>query len=231
MQYIAYYRVSTVKQGYTGLGMEAQKQAVEAFCKNGNLLKSYADVESGKIDTRPELMKAIQECKATGARLIIAKLDRLSRNMAFLANLMEAKISFTACDMPEADEFTIHIFAALAQKERKLISERTRAALAAKKRTGWQPGSPQNLTYKAVEKSVQTRKQQAYYNEHNRKAGALIIALRTNGQSWTAITKHLNELGFYTRKGKAFHLVQVQRLYNRYITGNNDNTVINSTTT
>jgi len=216
MLFIAYYRVSTARQGHSGLGMEAQRQSVEAFCKNGTLLNSYSDIESGKVDTRPELLKAIQECKNTGARLIIAKLDRLSRNVAFLANLMEAKISFTACDMPEADEFTIHIFAALAQKERKLISERTRAALAVKKRTGWQAGSPKNLTPKAIERSVQIRKQKAYYNEHNRKAGALIIALRENGQSWSNITKHLNDLGFHTSTGKTFRIIQVQRLHTRY---------------
>lgn len=135
MRTINYYRVSTAKQGRSGLGLDAQRAEVEAFCaaRGCQPLAEYTEVESGKRDDRPELARALHHAKVTGATLVIAKLDRLSRNLAFLAALQEAGTSFVAADMPEANELTIHIMAAMAQAERKAISKRTKEALAAAK--------------------------------------------------------------------------------------------------
>lgn len=142
-QFIAYYRVSTQRQGQSGLGIEAQHATVEAFLSgrpDAELLAEFLDVESGKKNDRPKLQEALALCRATGATLLIAKLDRLSRNAAFMLGLRDSGVQFVACDMPHADAFTVGIMALLAQKERELISERTKAALAAAKARGVQLG-------------------------------------------------------------------------------------------
>jgi len=128
--YIAYLRVSTDKQGEKGHGISAQRQAIQNYLtmKEGDLIEEYVEVESGKRNDRPELRLAIQRCKMSRATLIIAKLDRLSRNMAFVANLMDAGIEFIACDNPYANKLTIHILAAIAEHEREMISRRTKEA-------------------------------------------------------------------------------------------------------
>lgn len=129
---VAYYRVSTDKQGIKGLGIEGQKEAViRTF---GKPIEEYVEVESGKKNNRPELHKAMDACKNLSATLVIAKLDRLSRNVAFIANLMESGVRFKAADLPDIDNLTIHILAAVAQKERELISQRVVSALAVKKK-------------------------------------------------------------------------------------------------
>ena len=129
-QFVAYLRVSREKQGKEGLGMSAQRSAVLSHVGAGDLIAEFAEVETGKRDDRPELRKAIGLCKATGSKLVIAKLDRLSRDVHFLTGLEKAGIDFVCCDMPQADRFTIHIIAAMAQREREMISARTKAALA-----------------------------------------------------------------------------------------------------
>ena len=136
--FIAYYRVSTARQGRSGLGLDAQRKAVADFLDGGSwqLLAEFVEVESGKSDIRPELEQALAMCDLSGATLVVAKLDRLSRNLAFLARLQESGARFVAADMPEANELTIHIMAAVAQAERKAISARTREALAAAKARG-----------------------------------------------------------------------------------------------
>lgn len=141
---IAYYRVSTSKQVKSGLGLEAQQYAVAAYAATSGceIIESFTEVESGKNNNRPELNEALELCEITGARLVIAKLDRLSRSVAFLSGLMESKVKFTACDNPEATELTIHILAAVAEAERKAISERTKAALQAAKQRGQRLGNP-----------------------------------------------------------------------------------------
>lgn len=129
---VAYYRVSTARQGASGLGMEAQKAAVEALCRDRGwelVAPPFTEVESGKRDDRPVLRQALERAKLTGARLVIAKLDRLSRSAAFLTALQESGVKFTAADMPHADEFIVGIMAMLARKEREMISQRTTAAL------------------------------------------------------------------------------------------------------
>lgn len=138
MRTISYYRVSTAKQGKSGLGLEAQRAAVAAFCatRDCNELREYVEIESGKRNDRPELAKALHDAKMTGATLVIAKLDRLSRNVAFLATLQDAGTKFVAADMPDANQLTIHIMAAMAQHEREQISKRTKDALAIAKARG-----------------------------------------------------------------------------------------------
>src|SRR5262245_8032847 len=143
-KFVSYLRVSTARQGRSGLGLEAQRQAVTAYLDGGRwrLLGEYVEIESGKTDDRPQLAAALHRAKVTGATLIVAKLDRLSRDLAFLANLQKSGVHFLAADMPEANELTIHVMAALAQHERRMISVRTRQALAAAKRRGVKLGNP-----------------------------------------------------------------------------------------
>jgi DNA invertase Pin-like site-specific DNA recombinase len=137
-RFVAHYRVSTEKQGRSGLGLEAQRGAVEAFLNGGSwkLVAEFTEIESGKRADRPKLAEAVKAAKKHKATLVIAKLDRLSRNVAFIANLMEAGVDFVAVDMPHANKLTIHILSAVAEHEREMISQRTRAALAAAKSRG-----------------------------------------------------------------------------------------------
>src|SRR5215470_1337559 len=143
-KFVSYCRVSTAKQGRSGLGLEAQRAAITDFLNGGQwkLIAEYVEVETGKNDERPELKKALHRAKVTGATLVIAKLDRLSRNLRFIAELQESKVRFVCADMPDANELTIHIFASLAQHERKVISERTKRALQAAKARGKVLGNP-----------------------------------------------------------------------------------------
>ena len=141
-KYVAYYRVSTDRQGASGLGLEAQKAVVEAFAKQGEILASFTEIESGKGSAyRPNLIAALDLCKSSGATLLIAKLDRLARNLKFVVDLMESKVEFICCDMPAANQLTIQILAAVAQNERDMISARTRAALQAAKVRGVKLGA------------------------------------------------------------------------------------------
>jgi DNA invertase Pin-like site-specific DNA recombinase len=137
MKYVAYYRVSTAKQGKSGLGLEAQKETVRAFVeKEGELIGEYLEVQSGRKDNREELWKAIRAAKEQKAKIVIARLDRFSRKVSFISGIMDQGVSLVVAEMPHASEFQLHIFAALAQEERRLISERTKAALAQAKKRG-----------------------------------------------------------------------------------------------
>ena len=135
-RYIAYLRVSTERQGRSGLGLEAQRAAVLTYLKGEAPADEFVEVESGKRNDRPKLREALGVCKLTGATLLIAKLDRLSRNAHFLLGLQEAGVPFRACDAPHADRFTVGILSLVAQREREMIAERTKAALAAAKARG-----------------------------------------------------------------------------------------------
>lgn len=141
-KWIAYLRVSTARQGRSGLGLEAQRAAVTQFLDGGKwkLIKEFVEVESGKRNDRPQLGEAIRACRVYGARLLIAKLDRLSRNAHFLLGLQEAGVDFVCADMPNANTLTIGIMALIAQEERKMISKRTKDALAAAKKRGTKLG-------------------------------------------------------------------------------------------
>ncbi len=215
-KYVAYYRVSTKAQGHSGLGLEAQRTAVAAYVKDTSfLLSEFVEVESGKRNNRPQLLEAIAYAKAQRARLIIAKLDRLSRNAGFIFALKDSGVDFVCADMPDANTLTIGIFATLAQHERELISTRTKAALQAKKKGGAKLGKPENLKAVHRVKSLQVRQEMARQNENNRRAAALIKSFRNNGMNWLTIAGELNKAGFKTSRGKTFQVVQVQRIYNR----------------
>ncbi len=138
--FISYLRVSTQRQGQSGLGLEAQRQAIASHTVGGAIVAEYLEVESGKRNDRPQLAAALKHCKVTGATLVVAKLDRLSRNVEFTARLMNAGVDFIAADMPYANRLTIHIIAAMAEHEREMISQRTKAALAAAKARGTKLG-------------------------------------------------------------------------------------------
>ena len=138
-QFVAYYRVSTDRQGRSGLGLDAQREAVQRYLASvgGQLVAEHTEIETGKRNDRPELAKALAVCrKRRGAKLAIAKLDRLSRNVAFIATMMDSNVEFVACDNPHATRLTLHILAAVAEHEREMISIRTKAALAAAKAQG-----------------------------------------------------------------------------------------------
>ncbi len=153
--YIAYYRVSTDRQGRSGLGLEAQQQAVHGFLQGrGELVTSFTEVESGKRNDRPEIATALAACRKHKAVLVIAKLDRLARNVHFISGLMESGVEFLAVDMPEASRLTIHILAAVAEHERVMISQRTKAALQAAKARGTKLGSPTPKNGAAVRSRV-----------------------------------------------------------------------------
>ena len=218
--YIAYYRVSTKKQGESGLGMEAQQYAVRSFLKAGDAIAAeYVEVESGKRDTRLQLRAAIGHAKRLRGTLLIAKLDRLSRNAGFIFALRDSGVDFVCADMPDANTLTIGIFAVLAQHERELISSRTRAALQAKKAQGHRLGKPENLTAAARKKGEQARVGKAAANENNRRAAALIASFRGQGMAWKEIARRLNEAGFRASQGGQFQATQVQRIHRRLAPG------------
>lgn len=178
--YIAYYRVSTARQGQSGLGLEAQQAAVRTFLSFGEqILGEYIEIESGRKNSRPQLVAAMHDAKEAGAVLLVAKLDRLARNLAFLTALMESRVRFKAVDMPAADEFTIHVLGAVAEKEAKAISTRTKDALAAKKARGFQLGTPANLTTEARAKGQQQRQANAQTSLANRQAAELARLYRS----------------------------------------------------
>ncbi len=213
--FIAYYRVSTLRQGASGLGLEAQKNSVLSFLNNRTILAEFTDVETGKNDNRPQLLKAIELAKQTNSTLLIAKLDRLSRNLTFVSTLMDTKVKFICADMPDANELTIHIFAALAQWERKRISERTKSALGALKARGKTLGTPENFTDEARKLGPLQLKKTANSNANNQKAKKVINLLNKNGKSLREIATELNEAGFKTARGNQFAPEQVRRLINK----------------
>jgi DNA invertase Pin-like site-specific DNA recombinase len=173
------------------------------------------EVESGKRDDRLELARAIAHAQREGATLVIAKLDRLARSVAFIFALRDSGVKFLACDMPEANTLTIGLLAAMAQHERELISERTKAALAAKKARGFVLGSPQNLTREATVKAADARHQRALDDPTNRRATELAALYRDRGLSYSAIAEKLNSNGHVTRRGLKFHGCAVERLLKR----------------
>lgn len=201
--------------------MSAQRTAVEKYVssQNGIILNEYTEIETGTNKReRVEIHKAIQQAKDGGAVLIIAKLDRLARNVSFVSSLMDAGIKFLAVDMPSANNFTIHIFSALAEQEAKLISSRTRLALAELKKKGVKLGNPKNLTNEARAKGVQAIKDNATTNDRNRQAQSIIINCKEKEMSYRQIANYLNELNFKTRHGNKFYAPTVLQLYNRAIT-------------
>ncbi|RCR67117.1 MULTISPECIES: recombinase family protein [Larkinella] len=216
--FVAYYRVSTQQQGKSGLGLDAQQSAVRRFVQNpSGILAEFTDIESGKVNQRPQLLKAIHYAKTHQARLVIAKLDRLSRNLTFISSLMDSKVSFVCADMPDANEFTIHLLAALAQQERKLISNRTKQALDQKLRQvgQWRNGAQSFLHPSVSAKAAESNRKRGLTNENNRKATELIRALVMINLSYGEIARRLNGAGFQTARGGNFQTTQVMRLAKR----------------
>src|SRR5438270_12165095 len=213
--FIAYYRVSTARQGRSGLGLDAQRKAVTDFLNGGSweLLSEFVEVESGKNDDRPQLEQALATCELSGAALVVAKLDRLSSNLAFLAKLQDSGARFVAADMPEANELTIHIMAAVAQAERKAISTRTKEALAAAKargvRLGGNRGNLEDLR-KGPAKSAEVRGRQA--RERAQKVRRQIEAMTADGDgsSLRQIAAALNDRGITAPRGGKWHAAQIK---------------------
>lgn len=214
---IAYYRVSTKAQGASGLGLEAQELAVVNFLndRGGQLLSSYVDIETGtrKGNDRPQLAKAIAHCKREKATLVIAKLDRLSRNVYFVSGLMESGIDFVAVDMPSANRLTIHILAAVAEEEARMISRRTKEALAAAKSRGVKLGRPENLTREAQAKAAQVVREKAIKAYSH--VSQLVMSQRAQGTPYWRIAAQLNLMGERTRNGAEFDHKAVMRIYQR----------------
>jgi DNA invertase Pin-like site-specific DNA recombinase len=207
-KFVAYFRVSTDKQGKSGLGLEAQREAVMNYLNGGRwtLVDEFTEVESGKRNDRPELEMALAACKRQKAKLVIAKLDRLGRNLAFIATLMESGVEFVAVDNPHANKLTVHILAAVAQHERELISERTKAALAAAKRRGKRLGNP-NLP-KAAKRGVAALKANARRFAANVRP-IIEEIMRAGATSHNAIAAKLNERNVRTARGGVWTHVQV----------------------
>ncbi len=223
MKLVAYYRVSTERQGKSGLGLEGQVAAVETYAKatGAIIVRSYQEVETGKRSDRTELQKALADCKRSKARLVIAKLDRLARNVAFTANLMESGVDFVACDNPHANRLTIHILAAVAEDEAKRISDRTKSALAVYKARGGKLGAARPDGHKLDAAASAKGRQQASQalktlaDEAYADLGVMMTELRDAGHSLRQIANRLNKEGHTTRRGRPWNQVQVKRVLER----------------
>ena len=216
-KFVAYYRVSTDRQGKSGLGLEAQQESVNAHLAHcaGDIIEQYTEIESGKKNNRPELEKALRRCRLTGAILIIARLDRLSRNAKFLLSLMDSEVKFVCADMPEANNFTVQILACVAEHESKIISERTKAALQAAKARGVKLGNP-NLHL--VRPRDTTKARQAHIEQSETRNAELrgvvneLIAEHGGTLSLRETARILNEANYTTARGKKFQATSVKRL-------------------
>jgi DNA invertase Pin-like site-specific DNA recombinase len=218
-RFISYLRVSTAKQGRSGLGIEAQRHAVESYLNGGKweLLAEYVEQESGGNNDRPKLAAALHHAKVTGATLLIAKLDRLSRDLAFIANLQKAQAKFVCCDMPEANELTIHLMAALAQHERKLIGQRTREAMAAAKRRGKRFGNPNGArALEGVGNDAAVVKIKERADEFAKDIISIVRDIQDNGiTSLVGIAQELEKRGIKTARGGQWHASTVYNLLER----------------
>lgn len=222
-KFVTYYRVSTQRQGISGLGLEAQRESVRQYLNGGDwtVISEFTETESGRKSDqqRPQLAAALAECKKQGARLLVAKLDRLARNVHFVSGLMQAGVKFVAVDLPEANDLTIHIMAAFAEHEAKRISQRTKDAIASKKARvlagtdkngksswaeAWGVAGPENLR-----RNVEQRREAA--NEFAAKFKGCIDGMRSRALSQRAMVAELNVLGVKTPTGKSWSLIQLQR--------------------
>ena len=218
---VCYLRVSTARQGSSGLGLDAQLQAVQQYATSmsASIIATFTEVETGKLNTRPELIKALHLAKVTGATLVIAKLDRLSRNAAFLMTLQDAGVKFVAADLPQANNLTIGIMALVAQQEAEAISKRTKEALQAAKRRGTVLGNPNGAAAllraaKGNTAAITVIKTKA--DLHAANLQPVIDSLRTEGiVSLGKIAKAMNERGMLTPRGGIWHKTSVSNLLAR----------------
>lgn len=217
-RFVSYLRVSTTRQGKSGLGLEAQRAAVAGYLNGGrwSLIEEVIEVESSKHNARPKLAHALALCRLRKATLVVAKLDRLARNVAFLSNLMESNVDFVAVDFPQANTLTVHILAAVAEHEGKMISERTKAALTAAKARGTKlggdrAGSIAGQALKGNRASVKVRQA----NAEKRAADLLPVIEQARADGATSlrqIATFLNQRGIPTARGCAWNAAQVQRI-------------------
>lgn len=219
-RFVAYYRVSTARQGRSGLGLEAQQEAVRSYLNGGNwqLVAEVVEVESGKRNDRPKLAEALRLCRLHKATLVIAKLDRLARNVAFVSALMESGVEFTAADFPKANRLTVHILAAVAEHEAKMISERTKAALQAAKARGKvlgrRAGEGNVMTDDMREKAAAVVKARA--DDRAALLADTLAEIQAGGAaSLREIAAALNDRGIPTARGGQWSAVQVQRVLAR----------------
>jgi DNA invertase Pin-like site-specific DNA recombinase len=220
--HVAYYRVSTAKQGQSGLGLDAQRHAVADYLNGGRwtLLREFTEVESGKRDdNRPQLQAALAYAKATGSTLVVAKIDRLSRNVAFIATLMDSGVDFVAADMPMANRLTVHVLAAVAEHEREAISQRTKVALQAAKQRGVRLGNPHGaraLRAAGRGNAAATAAIKRKADEHAADIVKIIDDLKTQGITGLgSIAKALNNDGILTARGKRWHKTTVANILRR----------------
>lgn len=231
MKYVAYYRVSTEEQGKSGLGLLAQKEAVDRFIEsNGELVGEFTDIESGSSEKRKGMIDAIEMCKANRATLVVKEISRISRGgFKYRQMLEEANIDFIECSSPHDPEVVKDIKFSLAKEERKKVRQRTKDALAEIKKkikkgqvhiskagnVVTSLGNPDNLSDYSRQKSIEVRQERARKHPDNVKAGAFIVAL-SDSHNFRTITNKLNEAGFRTSRGNMFSEVQTKRLYDRY---------------
>ena len=217
-QYVSYLRGSTQKQGYSGLGLEAQKEIIKNYLHDKTPIAEFTEIESGRKTDRPKLKEALTQCRTTGATLIVAKLDRLARNVSFLSNLLESDVEIVFCDFPQANKMVLHILAAISQYEAELTAQRTKAALQAKKARGAKLGNPEHLMNKhkqAIANSNKTNSEKAKKNPNNKRAVAFLKVMISQGKSLTEMTDILNSEGFVTAQGCKFVPATVRRLIKR----------------
>lgn len=214
-RFVAYYRVSTRRQGASGLGLDAQKAAVKGYLNGGDLVDELVEIESGKRDdNRPKLTEALALCRSRGARLIIAKLDRLARNVAFISNLMNSGVEFVAVDMPHASRLNIHILAAVAEHEREMISQRTKAALAQAKSRGTKLGGDRGYRITDDHRSLGTQATKAKAADKAKDILLEIRKVQAKGiTSASGIARELTKARVTTSRGKVtWQAAQVQRV-------------------
>src|SRR5262249_51649785 len=213
-KFFSYLRVSTDKQGERGYGLDAQRKAIADYLNGGSweLLGEYVEVESGKRNDRPQLEAALAACRRHKAKLVIAKLDRLSRNLAFIATLMERKVDFVCCDMPEANRLTIHIIAAMAEHERNMISDRTKRGLAAAKARGVKLGGPRLV--EARESAVASIKAGA--DRHAANVLPIVREIQQAGaRTLRDVAEALNARGIPTPRGGQWYAASVRNILAR----------------
>ena len=218
-KYVPYYRVSTKRQGLSGLGLDAQRDSVANLIGKGKVVAEFTEVEHGtrKGNHRPQLAAALAQCRVHGATLIIAKLDRLARNVNFISNLMESNVEFIACDFPQANRLTIHILAAVAEHEAEMISTRTKLALAAAKRKQTVLGGDRGNTHLIYKKGNRASAKVRSENAQRRAADLLptIAEIRAQGAvSLRQVADGLNQRGITTPRGGEWSAVQVMRVMN-----------------
>lgn len=216
MNYICYYRVSTKAQGRSGLGLSDQQAIVSHYLREvDQIMIEFTEIESGRKNERPKLAEAIQACQQHKAKLLIAKLDRLSRNVAFIMTLRDSGVDFVACDLPDANTLTIGMMVTFAQYEAERTSERTRAALAQKKARGFTLGTPANMTPTAITKGRAVRVLNAQIHKANVQATELALLYRSRGMTYVQIANKLNQTQYQTRREKEFSGKTVYRLLQR----------------